>query len=334
MKGRSPLLPLLGWLRDAVPRGVRQALPLIAFTRNAPGRDAARFRAPLAIVAIALAGLGLFLFRPFLLAEGGRYPIPPPAPRSLLTGTLVNPHGSFGITSDSCAACHRSHRGRADELLNESDSEASTVAVCSQCHGPGGGATQVSTHSNKDYASPTQAPFFILCTACHDAHLTPNDTDGDGTNNDLIRPTVNGFTIRFDRSTGDNSFDDGWNDAQVDSICVACHTTTAHNKSTSTELQGQGHGPVGANCLTCHTHGTDITVRKGFMNISTPTATPTETATPTATTTSTAMPTETSTATPTATPTPTATATSTSTPTPTATPTATQTSTPLPTATP
>ena len=310
MKGQSPLLPLLGSLLRrvrGVPRPARRALPPAgSASDDAPDRGRRLATNPIVFLIVIIAAFGVLVLWPLgVLAEGGRYPIPPPAPRSLLTGTLVNPHGSFGITSDSCAACHRSHRGRAAELLNESDSEASTVAVCSQCHGPGGGATQVSTHSNKDYASPTQAPFFILCTACHDAHLTPNDTDGDGTNNDLIRPTVNGFTIRFDRSTGDDSFDDGWNDAQVDSICVACHATTAHNKSSSTELQGEGHSPVGGNCMTCHPHGDDIAVRKGFMNISTPTATPT--LTPTATATATVTPSATPTSTPTATPVPTAT---------------------------
>ncbi len=258
----------------------------------------------LSLVALLLAALILFwTSRP---GEGVRQALPLPEPaQRLLTTAGGSPHGPYVMAEDACAACHRGHTSQFGSLLTQDKTEASVVAVCTQCHGPAGGATQVSTHSNRDYGARTEAEFYITCNNCHDGHAPANATNGDGTNNSLIRQIVAGYWVRFDAPTGNDSYDDGKDDGVVDSICVVCHTTTSHNKRTSTELQTQGHNPVGGACMTCHPHGGDVTARSGFMNVSTPSPTPTATAT--ATPTSTWTPTPTSTATPTHTPTATAT---------------------------
>ncbi len=280
----------------------------------------------LGVTVVFGAVLGVFLWSARTDVEGVRQALPQPRPGIVEAGPTVsaNPHGGNSVTTSVCALCHRDHTSQFANVLNQDDSEATQDAVCTQCHGPGGTATQVSTHSNKDFASATQAQFYVTCTACHDPHQAPNDITGDGINDDLIRGTINGVTVHFDARSGQNSFDDGYNpdpsdtttDKEIDSICVVCHTTTAHNTNTSIEIVGQGHDPVGTDCTVCHPHGSSATTKSGFMSVVTytPTVTPTRTPTPTAANTPTDTPTATKTATPKATAANTHTPTATSTP--------------------
>lgn len=89
------------------------------------------------------------------------------------------------------------------------------------------------------------------------------------------------FTRRGTPTTasGDDSFDDGFNDGKHESICVVCHKSAlmnpAHKNSTndafvqnsieSTTLQGAGHH-VGEDCTLCHNHEYDknSTTADGF----------------------------------------------------------------------
>ena len=229
---------------------------------------------------------------------------------------MTNPHGP----SPACVACHRGHTGRDAGLL---DAAQADNAVCTRCHTTGG-AEAVSSHSNIDFPAAQRAPFYTSCTVCHDPHADPNASPG---NKNLIRGAIAGQSVVFTANTGPGSYDDGLDDGQHNSVCVVCHTTTAHNAVTSAELLGQGHNPVGGDCLVCHPHGGDATARSGFMPNTTftptATATPADTATPTPTDTVTPpTPTDTSApgATATDTPTPTDTPVPTDTPTATSTP--------------
>lgn len=225
---------------------------------------------------------------------------------------MTNPHGP----DPACAACHRGHTGSDSALL---DATAADNAVCTRCH-TAGGADAVSPHSNIDFPGAQRAPFFTSCTVCHDPHADPNASPG---NKNLIRGGIAGQSVVFTASTGPGSYDDGLDDGQHNSVCVVCHTTTAHNAVTSAELIGQGHNPVGGDCLACHPHGSDPTARSGFMPNTTFTPTPTATDTATPTPTDTPPPTPTNTGVPA--PTDTWTPTPTDTPIPTDTPTATST---------
>ena len=176
----------------------------------------------------------------------------------------------------------------------------------------------MSSHSNIDFPGAERTPFYVSCATCHDPH---GDPDAVGGNSNMIRASINGLAVNFTSLSGPGSFDDGVDDGQHNSVCVVCHTTTAHNSATSMELIGQGHDPVGGDCMTCHPHGAGSSSRSGFMpNI---TFTPTATLTP--------LPTDTPVpGTPTDTPPPGATATETPTPTDTPVPADTPTATPTP----
>ncbi|MBI5287694.1 MAG: hypothetical protein HY873_01840 [Chloroflexi bacterium] len=250
-------------------------------------------------------------------------PLADSGPRSPSTqaATEESPHGAQPV----CASCHRGHTAPEGSLLLAG---SAGIAVCTRCHNAWG-EDAVSTHSNVDYPSATQPAFTLSCALCHDPHGDPeNGSEA------MLRTSIGGFAVNFARSEGEDSFDDGLDDGVHDSICVVCHTTTSHNNAFSTELRGQGHDPVGGDCMSCHEHGNDPLVRSGFMpggssgpglvapqDTATPTAT--ETATPVAPTpTETPIPTDTPTMEPTATTAPTETPVPPSeTPTPTATPT-------------
>ena len=234
---------------------------------------------------------------------------------SAIIGTQ-SPHGP----TPACATCHRGHTATDPNLLVASDNDST---ICTRCHSAGG-AEEVSSHSNIDFSGATQTPFYASCATCHDPH---GDPDAAGGNRNMIRTSINGLPVNFTALSGPGSFDDGVDDGQHNSICVVCHTTTAHNSVTSTELIGQGHDPVGGDCMACHPHGGSATSRSGFMPNITLTPTPTPTGTPSAT----PLPTDTPLpATPTDTPLPAATATDTPTPTDTPVPTDTPTATPTP----
>src|SRR5512143_686224 len=185
-----------------------------------------------------------------------------------LLAPITNPHGP----SPACVACHRGHTGNDSGLL---DATQANNAVCTRCHAAGG-AGAVSTHSNIDFPGAQRAPFSTGCTTCHDPHADPSASPG---NKKLIRGSIAGHSVVFLATTGPGSYDDGLDDGQHNSVCVVCHTTTAHNAVTSAELIGQGHNPVGGDCLVCHPHGGDPAVRSGFMpnTTFTPTATATDT---------------------------------------------------------
>ena len=214
---------------------------------------------------------------------------------------IVSPHGP----QPDCAACHRAHVAPDPELLVAAEADSS---ICVQCHNSGG-EEPMSAHSNMDFLGATEASFYVGCAECHDPH---GDPDGTG-NRAMIRSNINGLPIRFTASSGADSFDDGFDDASHDSLCVACHTTTSHNNAFSTELIGEGHNPVGTDCTSCHQHGNDPALRAGFMptgpGVLPPTETPTAvlpmpTETPTAVPTSTPVPPDTPTAAPSDTPAP------------------------------
>lgn len=195
----------------------------------------------------------------------------PEAPK--LLAEVTSPHAG----QPDCGACHRSHGAVGEALLAASHADG---GVCVRCHISGGPADAVSTHSNIDTAWATESPFSVSCVACHDPHADPS---GAG-NRAMIRPDVNGASVVFTAGIGAGSYDDGFDDGQHNSLCVACHTTTSHNNALSTELIGEGHQPVGGDCLSCHPHGSNPGVRSGFMPVApaspTPTATPSETPTP------------------------------------------------------
>lgn len=240
--------------------------------------------------------------------------LPAAAPGRLATSaesTVASPHGP----EPACAACHRSHIATNAPLLVAAATDSS---VCTRCHNVSGAAA-VSPHSNMDFAGATQPPFSVSCTQCHDPHGNP-----DGGNRAMIRTTVASLTVNFTSTSGPGSFDDGMDNSLHDSICVVCHTTTSHNNVSSLELMGQGHGPVGTDCTSCHTHGDDPNSRSGFMPAATPTAsatdspvpTPTDTPVPPPTDTPVPPPTDTPVPAPTDTPAPPPTDTPTATPTP------------------
>lgn len=213
-------------------------------------------------------------------------PVPTDRQLSAQTAPLVDsPHGS----EPACAACHRSHTSIEGQLLVAADADSS---ICTQCHSAAGGATEVSTHSNNDFLLASEAPFYNACTACHDPHADPASG-----NRSMIRGEIDGFPIHFTALAGLDSLDDGLDDGAIDSLCVACHTQTTYSNIGSTALIGEGHGPVGSDCTTCHSHGNDAAWRGGFMPDPSiyPTATPTPTATalPTDTPTATATPVDT-----------------------------------------
>lgn len=233
-------------------------------------------------------------------------PVAGPGRPATSESAVQSPHGA----EPACASCHRAHTASDPPLLLAADGDSS---VCTRCHN-GSDAEAVSPHSNMDFASAEQAPFYNSCTECHDPHGNP-----DAGNKDMIRPVIAGLAVNFTSTSGAGSFDDGMDNGLHDSICVVCHTTTSHNNVNSTELMGQGHDPVGGDCTLCHKHGSDPNSRSGFMTTATPTDTPTATGTPTPTDTPAPPPTDTPAPPPTDTPT--ATATDTPTDTPTATPT-------------
>jgi predicted CXXCH cytochrome family protein len=222
----------------------------------------------------------------------------PARPSPGLLDSMKSPHGP----QPACAACHRTHTAISSPLLVESQSDSS---VCTRCHNATG-ATEKSSHSNKDFAGAAQQqPFYVSCAQCHDPH---GDPDAPGGNKAMIRTDIAGLAVNFHASTRADSFDDGMDDGLHDSICVVCHTTTSHNNVNSPELMNEGHDPVGTDCTSCHKHGGSATSRSGFMPdhaataTATPTDTPTETPTPTDTPTETPTPTDTPTETPTPTP--------------------------------
>ena len=51
------------------------------------------------------------------------------------------PHGSYDLTTDSCAACHRTHTAVAPQLLANSN-----TALCMTCHGTGGAGSDVNVN--------------------------------------------------------------------------------------------------------------------------------------------------------------------------------------------
>ena len=238
----------------------------------------------------------------------------PQTPGMGAQAVVESPHGA----EPACSACHRSHGAVAGTLLAASQADG---GICVSCHDTGGEAPR-STHANIGYAGATQPPFTTTCTTCHDPHADPAAA---GANRGMIRASINGVPVRLFATSGADSFDDGLDDGVYDSLCVACHTTTLHNNLASPELIGEGHGPVGSDCTSCHTHGDDPADLAGFMPAPPPsaTATATETAAP---------PTETPV--PSASPTPTATDTAEPPPEPTATPPPTETATEPATATP
>jgi predicted CXXCH cytochrome family protein len=264
------------------------------------------------VVMVGFAVLAVISARAYASLPGVSNALPPSV--NAIIGTQ-NPHGA----NPACATCHRGHVGSDQNLLPASEADN---AVCTRCHSAGG-ATQVSTHSNIDAPGAQRAPFYTRCTACHDPHADPNAASG---NKKMIRSSMNGLPVNFIALSGPGSFDDGVDDDQHNSVCVVCHTTTAHNSVTSLELIGQGHNPVGGDCTACHPHGGSSSARSGFMpnTTFTPTATVTDTPTPTATApaptntpvpaTSTNTPPAPATSTPTDTPVPTDTPTATATP--------------------
>jgi predicted CXXCH cytochrome family protein len=246
---------------------------------------------------------------------------PQPAPPAAAED-VVDPHGP----EPACSACHRSHGAPEVSLLAAAHADS---GMCVACHNADG-ADPRSSHGNAGYAFATQAPFTTTCIACHDPH---GDPDAPGANRAMVRSVVNGVPVRYLAGSGADSLDDGLDDGVYDSLCVACHTTTLHNNMASLELMGEGHGPVGGNCTSCHPHGGNPALAGGFMPSTPPAPTATATATG-APPTDTPTPTESATPSPTDTPAPPeATATpppATDTPTEVASATATETATPTP----
>ncbi len=234
----------------------------------------------------------------------------PARPAASGSPEATSPHGP----EPACAACHRAHTAIEGSLLTAAEADSS---ICSRCHNTGG-ATEVSAHSNMDFIGAAQASFYVSCAACHDPHGDPNASGG---NRAMVRTSIAGLAVNLHALSGPDSFDDGMDDGQHDSICVVCHTTTSHNAVTSPELADQGHSPVGTDCTSCHKHGGSAASRSGFMpDAPTPTPSPSPSpAAPPPTDTPTIAPTPTDTAQP-ATVTPTPVPTDTPTPTPTNTP--------------
>jgi predicted CXXCH cytochrome family protein len=246
-----------------------------------------------------------------------------PSPATL--GGIASPHGP----EPACAACHLTHTATDPALLTGSQTDSS---ICTRCHN-GTYATEASTHSNIDFAARAQARFSVTCTSCHDPHGDPASG-----NKNMVRSSIGGLDVNFTSMTGPGSLDDGMDNGLHDSVCVVCHTTTAHNNVGSTEWRTpESHNPVGGDCTSCHKHGTSAASHSGFMPdpTSTPTATAVPpTATPTDTPTATAIPPDTPTPAPGDTATPAPADTATPSPGDTATPTPTDTDTPTAAATP
>lgn len=176
-----------------------------------------------------------------------------------------NPHGSYSITPDSCAACHMTHTARSDEIIR-----SSTVNdLCLTCHDGSGSTKAVSTHSNASdgHSGHRTQPLFTLdCTECHNPH-------GGQDNLSLIRGEIRDHEVVFLNRTGVDSFDEaedpaGTPDASnYDDICATCHTQTSHN-NVDMDLgpMDKGHWE-GDDCISCHSHDPDgdPSTDDGFM---------------------------------------------------------------------
>jgi predicted CXXCH cytochrome family protein len=256
-------------------------------------------------VRAAIAAVAAMAAYPALTEMTGGAPfLPPVEPQTVSLredNSLESPHGPEPL----CAACHRAHTAVSEQLLV---ADGTDLSICTRCHSPGG-AKAVSTHGNIDFPYATEAPFAVSCTACHDPHGDP----GSG-NRAMIRANIAGYDVRFLHESGEDSYDDGLDDGIVDSLCVVCHTATSHNNVYSAELQGEGHGPVGSDCTSCHRHGNDPALRSAFLPDQTATPTPSPTPLPTETPSPTSTPLPTDTPAPTETPAPTATPAPTDTP--------------------
>lgn len=219
-------------------------------------------------IVIALIFLGLLAIGP-AMAKAGETGLPPAEPPMAflrqIAGVLGdNPHGPYVSTTDKCAVCHNTHSATYARLLVQPNDEASDDKICTQCHGPGGGASEVSTHSNKDYSGAEQAPFYLVCADCHSPHSSANLNLIKSSILITRTPEITA-AVSFTATAGAGSFDDGFDDGERDSLCVVCHVRTAHNNQKSVELLNQGHAPVGSNCTTCHAHGKSASRKSGFM---------------------------------------------------------------------
>jgi len=175
---------------------------------------------------------------------------------------------------------------------------AAADATCVNCHQNSAGAdaatarSQVATHGNA-YVGALEPAFTRQCRQCHEVHggswngltgVAPNlgrnlhmiGTWIDVNNNGLADPgdearvdsnaidattniTTADIAVKFTTNTGENSYDDGFNDSLHDSVCAVCHQglRPAHgpdNQVTSTALMNTGHNPVGGDCTQCHKH--------------------------------------------------------------------------------
>lgn len=192
------------------------------------------------------------------------------------------PHrGPYPATTDACATCHRAHTGRNPFLIAPSTTtttgaiSAGKVAspnhtttsarasdvdrFCFTCHNGTGASstTPISTHGNLDAANPSQPPFQLHCTDCHDPHGATNAMSirtmlfpGRGNRNAHVGP------IQFQAFSGAHSFDDGTSPPNT-RLCVACHAATGTLKHTGGANHPGNIDFTGQDCTTCHPHSAD-----------------------------------------------------------------------------
>lgn len=183
------------------------------------------------------------------------------------------PHVATGLTTDTCAMCHRAHTASADFGSVDAESwemtstalavavplDAGDTALCYVCHGidalgsgtpVGGDFAEASVHTVAPVASP-YGPSVKYCSSCHDSHGTAESAPG----------VPYAKLLRARTATGTAVY-------QGSTYCGTCHTVRAASQFPGsaiyeqtehyTRLPNPASGTL-VRCSICHeSHGSDI----------------------------------------------------------------------------
>jgi predicted CXXCH cytochrome family protein len=188
----------------------------------------------------------------------------------IMSGRDAGPHGGYGVITDGCATCHRTHTAESAPLVASS---ASGNAFCLGCHDGSGASVPpyVSTHSNIDLPG-MEASFEILCIQCHNPHGSSNLA---GIREDVFvaYPDTTSGPVVLSATSGADSYDDGEGNT-ASRVCTVCHDNSQNpGYPMANHIGGANHaGGVdysGTDCTVCHPHSadTDTGTRDGFMPV-------------------------------------------------------------------
>jgi predicted CXXCH cytochrome family protein len=210
---------------------------------SAQGRD--KEVVTLRRLASLLAGGALFLLIGAIpaLADGGPH-------------TLTGNSGTAGLTSDSCAGCHRTHTAQAPLLLVEEES-----ALCLTCHGDAGNGATTDVMNGIQYATGTTH------SATPDNDVILGALRGGGFAKARI-DTSNATRLTYTRRSGSaGNYTYPLTQAQAVGVLAAGETVTSRhlNPAASAASTTWGSGALGTNttgaaitleCTSCHNpHG-------------------------------------------------------------------------------